>query len=41
MIETTVFASLPERGVGDEANVEARAEGMVRGVWKAVAGEGE
>lgn len=38
IIGKTVFGSLPERGIADEAMVEARAEAMVRGVWRAVVG---
>lgn len=41
IIEKTAFASLPERGIGDEANVEARAEAMVKDVWRLVMGHEE
>ena len=39
MIEKTVIGALPERESGDEMNVEARAEGMVKGIWEALVRE--
>lgn len=40
VINKIVLVSLPKRGVGEEANVEARAEAMVKGVWAVVDGLG-